>query len=53
MTGVILKLSSDIIGTDKTKFPEAFAKSSSRDIKSSKTQLSKITQSDEFLGRLL
>ena len=54
-----------MISTDKTNFPRillltnrnvasicmAFANSSSKDIKLSKTQLSKIRQSSGFLGR--
>ena len=64
-TGVTLKVSSDMISTDKTNFPRillstnrnvasicmAFANSSSKGIKLSKTQLSKIRQSSGFLGR--
>ena len=62
-----LKVSSDMVSTDKTNFPRillltnrnvasicmAFANSSSKDIKLSKTQLSKIRQSSGFLGRNL
>ena len=66
---VVLRLSSNMIGdsNDKTNFPhelfltnrqvanicKAFANKSSRDIKLSKTQLSKMIQSGEFPGRLL
>ena len=56
-----------MVSTDKTNFPRillltnrnvasicmAFANSSSKDIKLSKTQLSKIRQSSGFLGRNL
>ena len=65
-TGVVLTLWSNIVGDDDTNFPhkllltnryvenlrKAFANKSSIDIKSSKTQLSKMTQSGGFLGRL-
>ena len=64
---VVLRLSSNMIGDNETDFPhkllltnrqvsnlrKAFANHSSADIKLSKTQLSKITQSGGFLGRLL
>ena len=66
---VVLKLSSNMIGNsyDETNFPhellltnrqvanlrKAFAKHTSTDIKLSKTQLSKMTQSGVFLGTLL
>ena len=68
-TEVVLILSSDMIGNshDETNFPhkllltnrkvgnlrKAFARYSSRDIKLSKTQLSKMIQSGRFPGRLL
>ena len=65
--GVVLRLSSNVIGDNETNFPhkllltnrqvsklrKAFANNLSTDIKSSKTQLSKIMQSGAFLGRLL
>ena len=64
---VVLRLSSNMIGDNKTNFPhkllltnrqvsnlhKAFANNSSTDIKFSKTQLSKMIQSGGFLGRLL
>ena len=64
---VVLRLSSNTIGDNKTNFPhkllltnrqvanlcKTFANKSSTDIKLSKTQLSKMTQSGGFLGRLL
>ena len=64
---VVLRLSSSIIGDGKRIFPhkllltnrqvanlrKAFANHSSTDIKLSKTQLYKMIQSGEFLGRLL
>ena len=64
---VVLRLSSNMIGDNKTNFPhkllltnrqvanlcKAFANKSSTDIKLSKTQLSKMIQSGGFLGRLL
>ena len=64
---VVLRLSSNMIGDDETNCPhklllsnrqvsnlrKAFATHSSTDIKSSKTQLSKVIQSGGFLGRLL
>ena len=69
ITDVVLRLSSNMIGNsnDKTNFPhellltnrhvanlrKAFANNLSTDIKLSKTQLSKMIQSGEFLGRLL
>ena len=66
-TEVLLRLSSNMIGDNKTNFPhqllltnrqvanirKAFANNSSIDIKLSKTQLSKMIQSGGFLGRLL
>ena len=66
-TEVVLRLSSNMTGDNETKFPhkllltnrqvsnlrKAFANHSSADIKLSKTQLSKMIQSGEFLGRLL
>ena len=68
-TDVVLRISSNIVGNsnDNTNFPhellltnrqvanirKAFAKSTSTDIKLSKTQLSKMIQSGGFLGRLL
>ena len=68
-TDVALRLSSNMIGNsgDITSFPhellltnrhvanlrEAFAKSTSTDIKLSKTRLSKMMQSGGFLGKLL
>ena len=65
-TGVVLRLSSNIVGDDETNFPHkllltnrpvenlrtAFANKSSIDIKLSKTQLFKMIQSGGFLGRL-
>ena len=65
-TGVAIRLLSDKIGTDKNNFPhtflltnrqvaglcESFASSSFKDIKLSKTKLSKVMQSSKFLGRL-
>ena len=64
---VVLRLSSNMIGDDETNFPhrllltnrqvsilrKAFADKSSTDIKLSKTQISRITQSVRFLGRIL
>ena len=66
---VVLRLSSNMVGNsnDNTNFPhellltnrqvenirKAFANHLSTDIKLSKTQLSKMIQSGEFLGRLL
>ena len=66
-TEVVLRLSSNMIDDKETKFPhklllanrqvanlrKAFANYLSIDIKLSKTQLSKMLQSGEFLGRLL
>ena len=68
-TEVTLKLSSNVVGdsNDENNFPhkllltitqvlrlrKAFANNSSANIKLSKTQLHKIGQSGEFLGRLL
>ena len=63
---VVLRLSSNTIGDNETSFPhdllltkrrvsnlrKAFANNSSTDIKFSKSQLSKVTQSGGFLGRL-
>ena len=65
--GVVLRLSSNMVGDDETNFPhkllltnrqvknlrEAFANKSSTDIKLLKTQLSKMIQSRGFLGRFL
>ena len=64
---VVLRLSSNMIGDNETNFPhkllltnrqvsnlrKAFANHLSADIKLSKTQLSKMIQSEGFLGRLL
>ena len=64
---VVLRLSSNMIGNNETNFPhellltdrqisnirQAFANNSSIDIKSSKTQLSKVIQLGGFLSRLL
>ena len=66
---VVLRLSSNMVGSsnDNTNFPhellltnrqvanirKAFPKNTSIDIKLSKTQLSKMIQSERFLGRLL
>ena len=64
---VILRLSSNMIGDNETNFPhkllltnrqvanlrKAFANHLSTDIKLSKTQLSKMIKSGEFLGKLL
>ena len=66
-TEVVLRLSSNMTGNVETNFPhkllltnrqvsnlrKAFPNHSSADIKLSKTKLSKIIQSGEFLGRLL
>ena len=66
-TGVVLRLSSNMIGDNETNFPhklllpnrqisnlcKAFANYLSTNIKLSKTQLSKMIQSGRFLGRLL
>ena len=66
-TEVFLRLSSNMIGDNGTNFPhkllltnrqvsnlrKAFSNHLSADIKLSKTQLSKMTQSGELLGRLL
>ena len=66
-TELVLRLSSNMVGDDDTKFPhklsltnsqvsnlrKAFANNLSTDIKLSKTQLSKMIQSGGFLGRLL
>ena len=68
-TDVVLRISSNMVGNsnDNTNFPnellltnrqvanirKAFAKNTSTDIKSSKTQLSKMIQSGRFLGNLL
>ena len=65
--GVVLRLPSNVIGDNETNFPhilllinrqvanlrEVFANHLSTDIKLSKTQLPKLIQSGEFLGRLL
>ena len=64
---VVLRLSSNMIGNNETNFPhellltdrqvssirKSFENNSSADIKFSKTQLSKMVQSGEFLGKLL
>ena len=64
-TKVVLRLSSNMIGDNKTNFPhkllltdrqvsnlcKAFASGSSTNIKLSKSQLSRIIQSGGFLGR--
>ena len=64
---VVLRLSLNMIGNDETNFPhkslltnrqvsnfrKAFANYLSTDIKLSKTQLSKMIQSGDFLGRFL
>ena len=66
-TEVVLRLSSNMIGDNETSFPyellltnrqvsnlhKSFANNSSADVKLSKTQLSKMIQSGEFLIRLL
>ena len=66
-TEVVLRLSSNMIGDNKTNFPhellltnrqvsnlhKAFVNNSSADINLSKTQLSKMIQSGGFLSRLL
>ena len=65
-TGVVLRLSLNIVGDDETNFPrklltdrqvenlcKAFANKSSSDTNLSKTQLSKMLQSGGFLGRFL
>ena len=66
-TEVVLRLSSNMIGDNETSFPYellltnrqvsnlriSFANNSSADVKLSKTQLSKMIQSGEFLIRLL
>ena len=66
-TEVVLRLSSNMIGDNKTNFPhklsltnrqvsnlrKAFENHLSADIKQSKTQLSKMIQSGGFLGTLL
>ena len=65
-TEVVLRLSSNMIGDNETDFPhkllltnrqvanlrKAFANNSSTDIRLSKTQLSTMMQSGEFLGKL-
>ena len=65
-TGVVLRLSSNVISDDETNFPhkllltkrqvanlrKAFENNSSTDIKLSKIQLSKMVQLGGFLGRL-
>ena len=66
-TKVVLRLSSNMIGDNKTNFPhkllltnrqvlnlrKTFANHLPADIKLSKTQLSKMIQSGGFLGKLL
>ena len=66
-TEVVLRLSSNMIGDDETNFPhkllltnrqvanlpKTFADKSSTNIKFSKTKISKMIKSGEFLGRLL
>ena len=66
-TEVVLRISSNMFGDNETNFPhkllltnrqvtnlrKAFANHSSTDIQLSKTQLSKMIQSEGFLGRLL
>ena len=66
-TGVVLRLSLNMVGDDETNFPhkllltnrqvanlrKAFANNSSADIKLSKVHLSKMIQWGGFLGRLL
>ena len=66
-TGVVLRLSSNMIGDDETNFShkllltnrqvanlsKSFANKSSADIKLSKSQLSKMAQLEGFLGSLL
>ena len=66
-TAVVLRLSSNMIGFDETNFShkllltnrnvanlfQNFDEKSRSDIKLSKTQISKMTQSGGFLGRLL
>ena len=66
-TELVLRLSSNMIGDDKSNFPhklslanrqvanlrEVFSNYLSADIKLSKTRLSKMIQSGGFLGRLL
>ena len=66
-TEVVLRLSSNVVGDNETNFPDkllltnrqvtnlrkAFANYLSSDIKLSETQLSKMIQSGELLGRLL
>ena len=66
-TGLVLRLSSNIVGDGETNFPhkllltnkqvenlrKPFANKSSTDIKLSKTHLSKMIQLGGFLGRLL
>ena len=66
-TGLVLRLSSNMVGNDETNFPsklllanrqvenlrKTFANKWSTDIKLSKTQLSKMIQLGGFLGRLL
>ena len=65
-TGLVLRLSLNMVGDDQTNFPhklfltnkqgenllKAFAKKSSTDINLSKTQLSKIVRSGGLFGRL-
>ena len=66
-TEVVLRLLSNMVGDDETNFPhellltnrhvanlrKAFANYLSTDIKLSKTQIFKMIQSGEFLGRIL
>ena len=58
-TGLVLRLSSNMVGDDETNFPQvenlrkAFANKSSIDIKLSKTPLSKMVQSGVTFGRFL
>ena len=66
-TGVVLRLSLNMVGDDETNFPhkllltnrqvenlrKAFANKSSTDIKLSKTQLSKMIQLEGFLDFLV
>ena len=66
-TGLVLRLSSNMVGDDETNFPhklvltnrevknlrKAFASKSSTDINLSKTQLFKMIQLGRFLDRLL
>ena len=56
-TGLVLRLSSNMVGDDEASFPHKLLLKSSTDIKLSKTQLSKMILSagflDWFLGPLL